>query len=431
MTAPSGIDADIAAAAFAMSEEELRQNIKLVEQQCHIFRGNLAQLDSAIAKMEDEKREKEKHLKMNMRRPWVIGHIAEILDAKDCALGASSESAAGSAFKAHSLPSDKCYVIKSTTREVRFLNSCGLLTDAEKLKPSDLVGCAKESFMLVSPLPPEFDSRVRAMEVDEKLDPKKYTFNELGGLSKQVEQIIEAVILPIQRASLFKNIGIQPPNGVLMYGEPGTGKTALARVCAAQADCMFLKLAGTNLVQMYIGDGARIVRNAFEKAALTPPAIIFIDELDAVGTRRFADDSHGDREVQRTMLELLNHMDGFSSKRDVKVIAATNRVDVLDPALLRSGRFDRKIEFPLPDVQARSEILRIHSRRIPRVEGDVQFDELALATEGFNGAMLRGVCMEAAMTAMRADKTKVSHEHYMEGIAVVQAKKKLKVNYYA
>lgn len=208
-----------------------------------------------------------------------------------------------------------------------------------------------------------------------------------------------------------------------MYGPPGTGKTLLARACAAQTDATFLKLAGPQLVQMFIGDGAKLVRDCFALAKEKAPAIIFIDELDAVGTKRFDSEKSGDREVQRTMLELLNQLDGFASDDRIKVLAATNRVDVLDPALLRSGRLDRKIEFPLPNEEARAQILKIHSRKM-KVDASINWNELARSTDEFGGAMLKAVCVEAGMIALRVGKNKISHEHYVDAIAEVQAKKK-------
>lgn len=204
-----------------------------------------------------------------------------------------------------------------------------------------------------------------------------------------------------------------------MYGPPGTGKTLLARACAAQTDATFLKLAGPQLVQMFIGDGAKLVRDCFALAKEKAPSIIFIDELDAVGTKRFDSEKSGDREVQRTMLELLNQLDGFASDDRVKVLAATNRVDVLDPALLRSGRLDRKIEFPLPNEEARAQILRIHSRKMT-VDDGVNWPELARSTDEFGGAQLKAVCVEAGMIALRTGQQKISHEHYVDAISEVQ-----------
>jgi len=265
------------------------------------------------------------------------------------------------------------------------------------------------------------------MEVDEKPTEK---YSDVGGLDKQIEELVEAVVWPMKEAERFKKIGIKAPKGALMYGPPGTGKTLLARACAAQTDATFLKLAGPQLVQMFIGDGAKLVRDCFALAKEKAPSIIFIDELDAVGTKRFDSDKSGDREVQRTMLELLNQLDGFASDDRVKVLAATNRVDVLDPALLRSGRLDRKIEFPLPNEEARAQIMRIHSRKMTVDEG-VNWAELARSTDEFGGAQLKAVCVEAGMIALRGGHAKISHEHYVDAIAEVQAKKKETANFYA
>lgn len=208
-------------------------------------------------------------------------------------------------------------------------------------------------------------------------------------------------------------------------------QTLLARACAAKTNACFLKLAAPQLVQMFIGDGAKLVRDAFALAREKAPAIIFIDELDAIGTKRFDSDKSGDREVQRTMLELLNQLDGFSSDDRIKVIAATNRPDILDPALLRSGRLDRKVEMPLPDEEGRANILRIHSNKMNVNTESVNFEELARSTDDFNGAMLKAVCVEAGMIALRRDATELSHEDFMAGISEVQAKKKASLAYYA
>jgi len=301
------------------------------------------------------------------------------------------------------------------------------LVDVAELRPSDLVGVNKDSYLVLEKLPVEYDSRVKAMEIDEKPTEE---YSDVGGLDKQITELVEAIVLPMTHADRFENIGIKPPKGVLLYGPPGTGKTLIARACAAQTNATFLKLAGPQLVQMFIGDGAKLVRDAFALAHEKAPAIIFIDELDAIGTKRFDSDKQGDREVQRTMLELLNQLDGFSSDDRIKVIAATNRHDILDPALMRSGRLDRKIEFPHPNEEARVKILKIHSRKM-NVHSEINYEELARSTDDFNGAQLKAVCVEAGMVALRHDATEITHEDYVEGIAAVQAKKKQSLNYYA
>lgn len=217
-----------------------------------------------------------------------------------------------------------------------------------------------------------------------------------------------------------------------MFGPPGTGKTLLARACAAQTNATFLKLAGPQLVQMFIGDGAKLVRDCFALAKEKAPAIIFIDELDAIGTKRFDSEKSGDREVQRTMLELLNQLDGFASDDRIKVIAATNRVDVLDPALLRSGRLDRKIEFPLPNEESRAIIMQIHSEKMQVEDKEsINWAELARSTDEFGGAMLKAVCVEAGMIALRSGQAKIRHENFVEAIAEVQGRKKEIIGLYA
>merc|ERR1740117_1778074 len=242
---------------------------------------------------------------------------------------------------------------------------------------------------------------------------------------------MEAVVLPMKYKDRFTNLGIKAPKGVLLYGPPGTGKTLLARACAAQTEACFLKLAASQLVQMFIGDGAKLVRDAFALAREKAPTIIFIDELDAIGTKRFDSEKAGDREVQRTMLELLSQLDGFQPNDNIKVIAATNRPDILDPALLRSGRLDRKIEFPLPDEDGRSKIMRIHSNKMNVNFDSVNFEELARICEDFNGAQLKAACVESGMLALRRDATELTHEDFVAGIAEVQAKKKANLQYYA
>lgn len=367
-----------------------------------------------------------------------MGNVVELLDL-DVEAEAAEE---GANIDLDATRVGKSAVIKTSTRQTIFLPLIGLV-DHEKLKPADLIGVNKDSYLVLDTLPAEYDSRVKAMEVDEK-PTEKYT--DVGGLDKQIEELVEAVVWPMKEAERFKKIGIKAPKGrpihniyflhstntiagALMYGPPGTGKTLLARACAAQTNATFLKLAGPQLVQMFIGDGAKLVRDAFALAKEKAPAIIFIDELDAVGTKRFDSEKSGDREVQRTMLELLNQLDGFASDDRIKVLAATNRIDVLDPALLRSGRLDRKIEFPLPNEESRAQILRIHSRKMTVDEANINWGELARSTDEFGGAQLKAVCVEAGMIALRKGQTKITHEHYVDAIAEVQAKKKDTVNF--
>uniref|UniRef100_A0A452TVX4 Proteasome 26S subunit, ATPase 3 n=1 Tax=Ursus maritimus TaxID=29073 RepID=A0A452TVX4_URSMA len=369
-----------------MSTEEIIQRTRLLDSEIKIMKSEVLRVTHELQAMKDKIKENSEKIKVNKTLPYLVSNVIETY----------------------------------------FLPVIGLV-DAEKLKPGDLVGVNKDSYLILETLPTEYDSRVKAMEVDERPTEQ---YSDIGGLDKQIQELVEAIVLPMNHKEKFENLGIQPPKGVLMYGPPGTGKTLLARACAAQTKATFLKLAGPQLVQMFIGDGAKLVRDAFALAKEKAPSIIFIDELDAIGTKRFDSEKAGDREVQRTMLELLNQLDGFQPNTQVKVIAATNRVDILDPALLRSGRLDRKIEFPMPNEEARARIMQIHSRKM-NVSPDVNYEELARCTDDFNGAQCKAVCVEAGMIALRRGATELTHEDYMEGILEVQAKKKANLQYYA
>jgi len=405
-----------------MSSNEIQSRTKLMDNEVKIMKSEAMRIQHELQSMKEKIKENAEKIKVNKTLPYLVSNVIELLDV-DPEDHAEED---GNAVDLDSQRKGKCAVIKTSTRQTYFLPIIGLV-DAEELTPGDLVGVNKDSYLILEKLPTEFDSRVKAMEVDERPTEQ---YSDIGGLDKQIQELIEAVVLPMTHKDRFESIGIQPPKGVLMYGPPGTGKTLLARACAAQTKSTFLKLAGPQLVQMFIGDGAKLVRDAFALAKERSPAIIFIDELDAIGTKRFDSEKAGDREVQRTMLELLNQLDGFEPNNDIKVIAATNRVDILDPALLRSGRLDRKIEFPVPNEEARARILQIHSRNM-NVNSDVNYEELARCTDDFNGAQLKAVCVEAGMIALRREAVELSHEDYMEGILEVQAKKKANLQYYA
>lgn len=413
-----GIDPEI----LKLSTSDIINRKRLLENDLRVMRTEYQRITHEKASMKDRIKDNLDKIENNRQLPYLVGNVVELLDMDPTAEAAED----GANVDLDATRAGKSAVIKTSTRQTIFLPLIGLV-DPDKLSPGDLIGVNKDSYLVLDTLPAEYDSRVKAMEVDEK--PTE-TYGDIGGLDKQIEELVEAVVMPMKEAERFKKIGIKPPKGALMYGPPGTGKTLLARACAAQSNATFLKIAGPQLVQMFIGDGAKLVRDAFALAKEKAPAIIFIDELDAVGTKRFDSEKSGDREVQRTMLELLNQLDGFSSDDRVKVLAATNRVDVLDPALLRSGRLDRKIEFPLPNEEARAGILRIHSRKMT-VEDGVNWMELARSTDEFGGAQLKAVCVEAGMIALRGGRTKVSHEHYVDAIGEVQAKKKDTVNFYA
>lgn len=406
----------------SMSTEDLIRGSRLLDQELRVLKEETTRLSLELEGVREKTKENQEKIKLNKQLPYLVGNVVEILDV-------SPEDEAeedGANVDLDSQRKGKCVVLKTSTRQTIFLPVVGLV-EPTTLKPGDLVGVNKDSYLILDTLPSEYDSRVKAMEVDEK--PTE-DYGDIGGLDKQIQELEEAIVLPMTHKERFQSLGIRPPKGVLLYGPPGTGKTLMARACAAQTDATYLKLAGPQLVQMFIGDGAKLVRDAFQLAKEKAPCIIFIDEVDAIGTKRFDSEVSGDREVQRTMLELLNQLDGFSSDDRIRVIAATNRADILDPALMRSGRLDRKIEFPHPTEDARARILQIHSRKM-NVKPDVNFEELARSTDDFNGAQLKAVCVEAGMLALRRDANEVTHEDFNEGIIQVQAKKKASLNYYA
>jgi len=405
------------------SSDEIQQRIRLLENDVRVMKSEQQRLQHELKTCEEKTKDNKEKIKLNRQLPHLVANVAEILELEQ-----DSEDEDGATQDVDMMRNGKSLVVKTTTRQTIFLPVIGLV-EAEDLKPNDLVGVNKDSYLVLDKLPAEYDSRVKAMEVDERPTDR---YSDIGGLDKQIQELVEAIVLPMTHKDRFEAIGIAPPKGVLMFGPPGTGKTMMARACAAATNATFLKLAGPQLVQMFIGDGAKIIRDAFVLAREKAPAIIFIDELDAIGQKRSGGgELSGVREVQRTMLELLNQLDGFSSTTTVKVIAATNRPDTLDPALLRSGRLDRKIELPHPNEDSRARIMIIHSRKMNYKKDDVNFTELARSTEDFNGAQLKAVCVEAGMEALRRGATELCHEDYVQGISVVQAKKKTNFNYYA
>ena len=261
-----------------------------------------------------------------------------------------------------------------------------------------------------------YDSRVRVMELE--VSPG-ISYAQVGGLVEEIKEVREAVEYPLTKPEIFKRIGVEPPKGILLYGPPGTGKTLIAKAVAHEAKATFIRMSGSELVHKFIGEGAGLVRELFMLARERAPAIVFIDEIDAIGSMRTNDGTSGSAEVQRTLMQLLAEMDGFDNRGDVRIMAATNRVDMLDPALIRPGRFDRLIEIPLPDPEARREILKIHSRKMHLSE--VSMEMLAAMTDGATGAELQAICREAGMIAVRREGEIVGMPDFISAVHKVRA----------
>ena len=314
--------------------------------------------------------------------------------------------------------SDGRVIVKSSTGP-NFVVHVSPMVPREKIHPGVRVALNQRTFAVVEVLPPSYDPLVRGMEVEES---PPVTYNDIGGLHEQLREVKECVELPLINPELFEKVGIDPPKGVLFCGPPGTGKTLVARAVAHETKATFIRVIGSELVQKYIGEGARLVREIFHLARKKAPSIVFIDEIDAIGSKRYDITTSGDKEVQRTLMQLLSTLDGFDARGDVRILAATNRPDMLDPALLRPGRFDRIIEFPLPNQQGRLEIFQIHTRRMNLAE-DVELKKLAKITEGATGADIKAICTEAGVFAIRERRVKVTFSDFLKAIDKVLKRK--------
>ena len=290
----------------------------------------------------------------------------------------------------------------------------------DQLSPTDVeegmrIGVDRKKYKISLPLPPKIDPSVSLMTVEERPD---VTYNDIGGYKEQLDQLREVLELPLLNPQIFEKLGIDPPKGVLLFGPPGTGKTLTARAVANRTDACFIRISGCELVQKYIGEGARMVRELFQMARTKNNSIIFFDEIDSIGGVRTDDSEHGDTEVQRTMIEIINQLDGFEARGNIKVLMATNRPDVLDPALIRPGRIDRKIEYELPDLEGRVQIFKIQGRTM-NIDKEVRFELLARLTSNCTGADIRSVCIEAGMFAIRARRKTISEKDLLDSIEKV------------
>mmetsp|Transcript_2141 Transcript_2141/g.2603 ORF Transcript_2141/g.2603 Transcript_2141/m.2603 type:complete len:390 (-) Transcript_2141:102-1271(-) len=317
--------------------------------------------------------------------PLVLGQFLEMIDENHAIIGSTT----GSSFY------------------VRVLSTL----NREQLKPSSSVALHKHSNSIVDILPPESDASIQLLTAGEKPD---VSYGQIGGLDIQKQEIREAVELPLTHFDLYKQIGIDPPRGVLLYGPPGMGKTMLAKAVAANTDASFIRVVGSEFVQKYLGEGPRMVRDVFRLARENAPAIIFIDEIDAIATKRFDAQTGADREVQRILLELLNQMDGFDVSVNVKVIMATNRADTLDPALLRPGRLDRKIEFPMPDRRQKRLIFQVLTSKMNLSE-EVDLEDYVSRPDKLSGADIASICQEAGMQAVRKNRYVILPKDFEKG----------------
>ncbi|MEN6329001.1 MAG: proteasome-activating nucleotidase [Methanobacteriaceae archaeon] len=377
--------------------EDLKKEIKILKEENAKTKRNLMwkvrKLEKDKVLIENEKMRLDRELKSlrgEIERfrspPLVIATVTEVLD-------------------------EGKVVVKSSTGP-HFVIGYSRFMDDKDLEPGARVALNQQTFSIVNVLPSEKDPIVTGMEVEEK---PEVSYGQIGGLEEQIVEIKETVELPLKKPELFKEIGIEPPKGVLLYGPPGTGKTLLAKAVANETNATFIKIVAAEFVRKYIGEGARLVRGVFELAKEKSPSIIFIDEIDAIAAKRLKSSTSGDREVQRTLMQLLAEMDGFESRGDVGIVAATNRPDILDPALLRPGRFDRFIEVPVPNEDGRREILRIHTKNMT-MEDDVDLDLVSALTDGASGADVKAICTEAGMFAIREERPIINMNDFLDAV---------------
>merc|ERR1712087_357478 len=313
---------------------------------------------------------------------------------------------------------DNHCIISSSVGPEYYVNIMSFV-DKDQLEPGSSLLTHYKVNSVVGILADEADPMVSVMKVD-KAPTESYA--DIGGLETQIQEMKEAVELPLTHPELYEDMGIRPPKGVILYGEPGTGKTLLAKAVANQTSATFLRVTGSELIQKYLGDGPKLVRELFRVADEQAPTIVFIDEIDAVGTKRYDSTSGGEREIQRTMLELLNQLDGFDARDDVKVIMATNKIESLDPALIRPGRIDRKIEFPPPDQKTRRHIFQIHTTNM-NLADDANLEEFVMSKDELSGADIKAMCTEAGLLALRERRMKVSQAEFKKARDYVMYKK--------
>lgn len=359
-----------------------RRNDQLL-QDSRVMEGEKRFIESELSKLRQEAKRLKKELDRLKSPPLIIGSVRDIL-------------------------SDGRVIVKSSTGPDFIVHAADYL-DPDSLVVGSRVALNKQSLAVMGVLPPSYDPVVIGAEVIER---PPVTYEDIGGLVEALREVREAVEEPLLKPEVFRQVGIEPPKGVLLVGPPGTGKTLLAKGVANRTEATFIRLVGSELVQKYIGEGARLVRELFELARERAPAIVFIDELDAIGAKRLEMATSGDREVQRTLMQLLSEIDGFEPLSDVKIIGATNRPDILDSALMRPGRFDRIVDIPMPDLEAREEIFEIHTRPM-NLQGEIAYDRLAGKTDGATGADIKAMCTEAGMFAIRDDRDYVTYEDFL------------------
>jgi len=364
----------------------LSEDAKQLMTEKMFLENELSQLKKRVNRLDEE-------IRSLRTPPYIIGNIQDVIGEK--------------------------VVVRSSNGTI-FLVSKNPRIDNSKILPGVRVSMNQDTLAVIDILEDAFDPLVSGAEIIEKPNIK---YSDLGGLDEQIREVRDAIELSLEKPESFEKFGIQPPKGVLLTGPPGTGKTMLAKAVASHTNATFLGLVGSELAQKYIGEGGRMVRELFSLARKKSPCIIFIDEIDAIGSKRLDSSTSGDREVQRTLMQLLSELDGFNSLDNVKVIAATNRPELLDKALLRPGRFDRIVEIPLPNLEGREAIFNVHAKKMP-LDKNVDFSKLSIITEGYSGAEIKAITIDVGMKAISEGVSKCKMSHFKDAILSIDTKRK-------
>jgi proteasome regulatory subunit len=377
------------------SDEELKkleEDFKNLHDEAQSLINERAHLESEIRSLKKRANRLDEEVRALKNPPLIIGHLEDVLDYERG-------------------------IVRSSNGTV-FQVSLNQRLSPDVLKPGVRVALNQDTLAVIEVLHDAWDPMVTGAEMIDKPD---VDYDSVAGLEEQVNSVREAIELPLTSPELFKKVGIQPPKGILLVGPPGCGKTLLAKAVANHTDATFIRMVGSELAQKYIGEGGRMVRELFSLAKEKSPSIIFLDEIDAIGAKRLDGSTSGDREVQRTLMQLLAELDGFDALEDVKIIAATNRPDILDDALLRPGRFDRIIEIPIPDDVGRKAIVELHISKMSTKR--LQIAKIVEKTVGFSGAELKATCVEAGMIAIRENRTSINQKDFMDSIKRINLKK--------
>ena len=373
--------------------EELREQYALLSNDAKQLMTEKMYLENELSQLKQRITRLDEEIRSLRTPPYIIGNVQDVVGEK--------------------------VVVRSSNGTI-FLVSKNPRIDSSKILPGARVSMNQDTLAVIDILDEAFDPLVSGAEI---IDKPNIKYSDLNGLNEQIKEVRDAIELSLEKPEEFEKFGIQPPKGVLLTGPPGTGKTMLAKAVASQTNATFLGLVGSELAQKYIGEGGRMVRELFALARKKSPCIIFIDEIDAIGSKRLDSSTSGDREVQRTLMQLLSELDGFDSLENVKVIAATNRPELLDKALLRPGRFDRIVEIPLPNIEGRESIFNVHARKMP-LDKNVDFGKLSIITEGYSGAEIKAVTIDVGMKAISDGVTKCKMSHFKEAISSIDSKRK-------